>query len=288
MTAPGHAPLERRFSLPHLELAAQEWGAPEEPVVIALHGWLDNAASFSRLAPLLGGARILAVDLAGHGLSGHRPAGVAYQLWDYVYDLLQLANQQGWRRFALLGHSMGASVAALMAAALPERISRLALIDGALPLTAAAEDAPARLGQAFRRLAQIERRLAPVYADREQAVVARMRAAFPVSREAAERLVERGLAAVEGGFRWRSDPRLLLPSPVRFSEDQVRAFIGQIQCPVRLVLGDRGLYPQAAERERLMALGLAPRVLCGGHHLHLDDPAGAQAVAAALADFLVD
>lgn len=49
--------------------------------MIALHGWLDNAASFSLLAPLLANQRILALDLDGHGYSGHRPAGAQYLLW---------------------------------------------------------------------------------------------------------------------------------------------------------------------------------------------------------------
>jgi len=94
--------------------------------VIALHGWLDNAASFSHLAPLLPGLRIVALDQAGHGHSSHRAPGSGYQLWDYALDVLLVADQLGWQKFALLGHSMGAIVSLLLAGAVPERISRLA------------------------------------------------------------------------------------------------------------------------------------------------------------------
>ena len=126
---------EVRFNLPHIELAAHLYGPADGLPVIALHGWLDNAASFSHLAPLLPGLRIVALDQAGHGHSSHRAPGCGYQLWDYALDVLQVADQLGWQQFALLGHSLGAIVSLLLAGAVPERISRLALIDGLIPYT---------------------------------------------------------------------------------------------------------------------------------------------------------
>ena len=125
---------EVRISLPHIELAAHLFGPPDGKPVIALHGWLDNAMSFSRLAPKLAGLRIVALDFAGHGHSAHRAEGASYLLWDYALDVLMVAEQLGWERFSLLGHSMGAIVSVLLAGALPERIERLALIDGLITL----------------------------------------------------------------------------------------------------------------------------------------------------------
>ena len=110
---------EIRLNLPHIEMAAHLYGPEDGQPVIALHGWLDNAATFSRLAPLLPGLRILALDFAGHGYSAHRPAGGSYLLWDNVLDVLLVAQAMGWERFSLLGHSMGAIVSVLLAAAMP-------------------------------------------------------------------------------------------------------------------------------------------------------------------------
>ena len=101
-------PRERRFALPGLTLAAEIWGSPGERPIIASHGWLDNAGSFSLLAPLLPGYEIVALDLAGHGLSGSRSPDSAYNLWQDVGDLLDVADAMGWQRFTLLGHSRGA------------------------------------------------------------------------------------------------------------------------------------------------------------------------------------
>lgn len=81
---------EVRLSLGHIELAAHLFGPADGLPVIALHGWLDNANSFARLAPRLKGLRIVALDLAGHGYSEHRPPGAGYALADYAHDVLRV------------------------------------------------------------------------------------------------------------------------------------------------------------------------------------------------------
>ena len=57
-----------------LKLAGLSWGDPSNRPLLALHGWLDNAASFSQLAPLLTDFYVVAVDLTGHGQSACRSA----------------------------------------------------------------------------------------------------------------------------------------------------------------------------------------------------------------------
>ena len=203
---------EIRLSLPHIEVAAHLYGPEDGQPVIALHGWLDNAATFSRLAPLLEGLRIVALDLPGHGHSDHRPLGAAYNIWDYAHDVLQTAEQFGWKRFSLLGHSMGAIVSVLLAGAMPGRVERLALIDGVIPFTGEAETAPQKLGESLQKLLAVDDKRKPVYATFEQAVAARMKGVGAVSHEAAERLAQRGLMPVPGGYTWRTDARLMLPS----------------------------------------------------------------------------
>ena len=45
------------------------WGSGQKNKILALHGWLDNAASFNQLAPKLAeiGYEVVAIDFAGHG-----------------------------------------------------------------------------------------------------------------------------------------------------------------------------------------------------------------------------
>lgn len=276
---------EVRLSLPHIEVAAHLYGPENGQPVIALHGWLDNAATFSRLAPLLDGLRIVALDLPGHGHSDHRPFGSAYNIWDYAHDVLQTAEQFGWRRFSLLGHSMGAIVAVLLAGAMPERVERLALIDGVIPFTGEAAGAPQKLGESLRALLTVEDKRKPVYATFEQAVAARMKGVGAVSWEAAELLAQRGLMPVPGGYTWRTDARLMLPSPMRLSRAHAQAFIQAVACPASLVLAEQGLMVEPDLLELAQSLPFNLYHLPGGHHLHLDDQAGAMAVAAVFNPF---
>ncbi len=268
-----------------LRLAARVHGPADGIPVLALHGWLDNAASFDPLAPLLDGLRLVALDLPGHGHSDHRPAGAHYHFIDYVEDVLGAADALGWERFALLGHSLGGAVATFVAGACPDRIARLGLIEALGPLTEHPDEAPRRLAHALDRARIRGDRPARTYPAIEQAIEARQ-AAGGLDEPAARLLVERATVAVDGGVQWRSDRRLRLPAPYRFTEDQVLAVLRAIRAPTRLVVGDRGLLPmeRPALDQRVAAIDdLAIDHLEGHHHLHMESPAP---VAGALGPFL--
>jgi len=272
-----HSVEEIRLDLGHVELAAHLYGPEDGRPVIALHGWLDNANSFARLAPKLLGLRIVALDFAGHGYSGHRPPGAGYALWDYAHDVLRVAGQLGWERFSLLGHSLGAIVSVILAGSLPERVVRLALIDGVIPPGASAQDAAERMGMALEAQLRHDGKRKTVHAELDKAVEARMKGMVAVSREAAELLAQRGLVPVPGGFSWRSDSRLTLPSPMRMSEEQALSFVRRIACPTTLVVAEDGML--ARNTSLLEQLPFSLERLPGGHHLHLNDEAGATLVA---------
>jgi pimeloyl-ACP methyl ester carboxylesterase len=268
---------EVRLSLPHIELAAHLFGPEDGLPVIALHGWLDNANSFARLAPMLKGLRIVALDMAGHGHSDHRPAGSGYGLPDYAHDVLQVAAQLGWERFSLLGHSLGAIVSVIIAGAIPQRINRLALIDGLIPPLGEPEQAAERMGAALQaQLTQFSKRK-PVYSEMDRAVEARMKGVVAVSREAAELLAQRGLMPVPGGYTWRSDSRLTLASPMRLTRAQALSYVNGITCPAQLIVAEQGMLAQ--NKELLASVPFEVTHLPGGHHLHLNDEAGARSVA---------
>ena len=121
---------ELAFDVNGLRLTAKAWGDPAGTPTLALHGWLDNANTFDGLAPLLPELDLVAPDFAGHGFSSHRATGVHYTSFADVQDALAIANGLGWERFNVIGHSMGASVAAELAGLFPERILRAVMVDG--------------------------------------------------------------------------------------------------------------------------------------------------------------
>ncbi|MEG3193232.1 alpha/beta fold hydrolase [Lysobacter sp. D1-1-M9] len=256
------------------------------PRVLALHGWLDNAASFVPLAPHLPGLELAAPDLPGHGASAHLPAAADYTMVAFARAGFAIADALGWERFGLLAHSLGGAVASVMAAACPQRIERLLVIESLGALAEADDRTAQRLREAFAAGA-LPRRPLRVFDDIATAVRARMQA-NALSEAVARLLVERGIApaaADAAGFVWRSDPRLTQPTAVRISEAQVRDLVAGIACPTRVIYATpaQPYFPEAIRRARAALLPDGELVVMdGSHHLHMEDPAG---VAAAIGDF---
>ncbi|WP_086480555.1 alpha/beta fold hydrolase [Oceanospirillum sanctuarii] len=282
-------PIPFQIDLEYVSLSGLRWGKGHHKPVLAMHGWLDNCQSFSRIAPLLAEAcdlDIWAIDLVGHGLSGHRPKGSYYHIWDNVIDMALLMDAQGWEEVDLLGHSMGAGVATLMAGAMPDRVGRVALIEGLGPLSTPAEESPQQLTQAVGRYKLQNYKTPPCYASVEEAAEARMRGIGEISYDAALPLAERGTRQDEDGWRWRSDARLRIPSPVRLTEDQIYSFCEAIKAPAQLIIGDQGFLTNR-ENTRLRKERVADIeqvIMPGNHHLHLE-PDTATAVAESLIAF---
>jgi pimeloyl-ACP methyl ester carboxylesterase len=257
------------------------WPAPGAPRVIALHGWLDNAASFVPLVPCLEPLDLVAIDLPGHGRSPHLPADAEYTPLASVAMVLDIADALGWERFGLLGHSMGAGIASLVAAVAPGRVDALVAIEALGALSAPAGETAARMRRAVEARRDRTRRPLRVFEDLAPAVRARMHA-NGLSATSARLLVERGVRAVDGGWQWSSDPRLMRESFTRMTEEQVLDVLAAIECPATVVLADppQAWLPAAMRRARVAALRHGRLVeIAGGHHLHMDDP---RAVAAAV------
>jgi pimeloyl-ACP methyl ester carboxylesterase len=266
---------ELELPLPHLRMAARAWGDPDLPPLLALHGWLDNAASFDGVAPLLCERfHVVALDLPGHGRSDWRPPGVWYHYVDYLSDVLAAANALGWQRFSLLGHSLGGTIASVLAASRPQCLDRLFLIEALGPITSEAGHALPQLQRALDQRDSFEAKSLRVFPDAATAVAAR-RQANGLSSMAAEALVARGIKSVPGGYSWSSDPRLTLASPLRYTEEQILAILRGIQAPTLLILAEPE--PPYLPREMMQRrMDEVPRIrvrrIAGSHHLHLEDP----------------
>lgn len=271
-------------------------GASGAPRVLALHGWLDNAASFVPLAAQLRGIELVALDLPGHGASAHLPPAADFTMVSAARAAFAAADALGWDRFGLLGHSLGGAIASVMAAAMPQRIERLALVEALGALSQDEANTARHLREAFAAYALLAGKRLRVFPDVATAVRARMQA-NGLGEAAARLLVERGIAPVpassdeaeaqQGGYVWRSDPRLTQPTAVRMSEGQVRDLIAGIGCPTRVLYAApaQDYFPDDLRRQRAALLARGEVVVIpGGHHLHMEDAA---AVAAVFADFLV-
>lgn len=242
--------------------------------VLALHGWLDNAASFLPLVEHLGDADVVMLDLPGHGLSSHLPEGAEYSTAAAICHVLDVADALAWTRFTLLGHSMGAGIASLTAA-VSGRVERLVAIEALGGLRGPEEETAQRLREhvdARRNVVQAPLRVFPTLLA---PIRARMRV-NQLSEANARLLVERGVVEVDGGFSWRSDRRLMLPTALRMTEGQIDALLQAVACPTQVIYATpaQSYYPEPLRSERLRHLRdgrLA--VLPGSHHVHMEHPA---------------
>ena len=277
---------EISVDLAHQRLAALEWGPEDGSPVLALHGWLDNAASFSGLAPMLDGMRVVALDLAGHGRSDHRPAVCSHHFVDWVPQVIEAADALRFERFGLIGHSMGAGISTLVPAAFPGRIDRLVLIEGAGPMATPAEEAPVLLRRALEDERRVAKTKPKTHPDLASAVAARRRDT-DLDPTSVRPMVERAVEETDGGIRFTFDPRLRTRSRWRFTEDQALAFLSAIDCPVLAIRAISGWpVPEDLMQARLAVIPDLTRVeVEGGHHVHLTHP---ERVASVIQRFFTD
>jgi len=283
--APAGVPEELEIQTSALRLSAKCWGNPEGMPVLAFHGWLDNAATFDHLAPYLNEFRLVSLDLPGHGLSEHRSFGSSYHFSDIIVDVLEVLHVLGWEHFSLLGHSMGAGVASYLAGTIPEKICSLIIIEGLGSLAQDAEKMPEILRESAEQWQQLAHKKLPIYPDVETAVKVRHHVGG-IEESSVRTLVARGLQPVDGGFTWRSDPRLKIKSRHYLTEEQACAFLEEITAPVLLIEAENAKQDQWKEllRKRIPYVkNLQHRKVSGDHHLHLDNP---QEVAAVIREFL--
>jgi pimeloyl-ACP methyl ester carboxylesterase len=251
--------------------------------IIALHGWLDNAASFLPLCDHLASERpFYAVEMPGHGLSDHRARSSTYHLVDNVVDIAAFIAvvldahyiETGVKetQVTLLGHSLGGIVCSFLAAASPDLIDKLILLDSLGPLTDDIENVLPQLRKAVAKASLFSNSKMTIYPDIDKAIKVRMIGVGKVTHAAAALLVDRGIKKVDNGYCWTSDPKLLNPSMVRFTEAQVKEVFAGISCRVYLVCGDQGYFSDyQLVSERLSYIKCLNKFIVeGGHHFHMD------------------
>jgi pimeloyl-ACP methyl ester carboxylesterase len=142
-----NAPPLEFVDLSGYRMAYRQWGNTEaDEAIVLIHGITSSSLSWIRVArPLAGNARVIAVDLKGHGDSERPPRG--YRLADQAGEVAGLIEHLRLRRIRLMGHSWGGAISALLAAdpALP--ITRVVLEDPAISVASAGPDAKVRRQQ---------------------------------------------------------------------------------------------------------------------------------------------
>jgi len=118
-----------------IDLLVRSMGDPAAPLVLFLHGFPEYSGAWDEVLPAFASDfHAVAPDQRGYGRSS-KPEGVeAYRVKNLVRDVLALGDRLSPNGpFAVVGHDWGASVAYAVAIAAPNRVSRLAVINGVHP-----------------------------------------------------------------------------------------------------------------------------------------------------------
>ena len=261
--------------------------SPEGVVIGLVQLQLPVVATKADLARA--GLRVLAPDMRGFGDGPRVPAGAYYYFPDYVSDLAALLQAEAKGvPLLLIGHSMGATIVTYFAGAFPERLTKLALIDGVGPPDNPANVAPHRMrrwiegayeaptdGRKLMTRAEALLRLKRFNPLVGEAVLTRK---LPQLSCAAD-----GANAATDAIVWRGDSLHMTTSPLPFYAETYKAFAAQVTCPVLHVSGGSRGFHVPDEEERLASFARLTRAtLEGGHALHWTKP---HELSAALVDF---
>jgi pimeloyl-ACP methyl ester carboxylesterase len=261
-----------------------EWAPPShDAVVVLVHGFMDAAATFDLIAPQLAGARlrVLAADMRGFGDGPRVPDGAYYHFPDYFADLAAILDHpeiglatSSERPIYLVGHSMGGTIATLLAGTFPERFTKLALLEGVGPPDNAFDMAPVRARTWLEQirapqksrptlsLADAEKRLSKNHPGVEASVI-----------QSRVRHLVRDVGG--GNVEWKFDPLHKTISPMPFYANAYIAFAKRFTSPVLALSGGTNGFHVPDEDERLAAFAKLTRITIdgAGHMMHWTRPA---------------
>ncbi len=125
-------PANREVEVDGLKLHFLDWGGNAPSPMLLIHGAMVTAHVWDFFSlEMRERFRIYAVNLRGHGDSGWA-ADADYSRQKMASDVLELVRHLDLRDVVLIGHSLGGSIAALVAGEVPRRIRALALVDSTL------------------------------------------------------------------------------------------------------------------------------------------------------------
>ncbi|SRR6266511_3359108 len=254
------------------------WGDRSKPALLLVHGGAAHAEWWSFIAPLLTRQYfVVAPDLAGHGESGWREH---YPRRAFADDIMAVIDDAAFVGApVLVGHSMGGLVSIVAASIYGDRLAGAVIVDA--PVRKPDPESQERASRGSIRQTRL-------YPDLPTALSHfRLLPAQPVENQfILQHLAHTSVREVEGGWRWKFDPRVFID----FSLVAMHDYLASVRCRVALFRGERSsvVPPETGEYMYELLERNAPLVEIpeAHHHLFLDQPlAFVAALRALLADW---
>jgi pimeloyl-ACP methyl ester carboxylesterase len=275
-TPASQSPTSHTYISQRLRLNYVDWGNPDAPPLVLLHGARDHARNWDWVAERLCDRwRVIAPDLRGHGDSQWSQDGV-YDMPGFICDLAELVHQRQLAPVTLIGHSLGGNIAIRYAGIFPGQVKRLVAIEGlGLSPKAMAARLAKPLADRMRLWVEAQRSLAGRSPRRYKSLedaTARMQAANEhLTPAQAGHLARHGVNRNEDGtYSWKFDPHLRVFPPVDIPVEEVERLWANVACPTLLVYGKQSWASNPLEDGRACHFKDARVVMVenAGHWVH--------------------
>jgi pimeloyl-ACP methyl ester carboxylesterase len=273
-----HGPITNSFISQRLRLNYIDWGNPDAPPLLLVHGGRDHARSWDWVAEeLRHDWHIIAPDLRGHGDSAWSPDG-NYEMSAFVYDLAQLIHQLNLTSVSIIAHSMGGNIATRYAGLFPENVRKMVNIEGLgpSPKMLAERDATG-IKKRFRQWIEDKRNAAgrtPKRYPNIEAAYERMKTENSyLTDEQARHLTVHGISRNEdGSWSWKFDNYLNIWAMFDMPEEDLLAIWKSITCPILMMYGANSWASNPQKDGRINNFPTAKVVEYenAGHWLHHD------------------
>lgn len=237
---------------------------------------------------------LLAVDLPGHGLSSHIPAGNYYHALDFVLTIQRIVEHFGWTRVSLMGHSFGSVIAFLYSALYPEYVEHYIALDAIKPINNDPARRLSRQGEhldKFLHLESLDPNSTPTYTYEEAVQHLHSSINKWATKEGCEILTRRGtIRKPDGRYYFSRDVRLKVNFDLAYSREYINQFASNVRCKILYIKANPGLSLHKPDElndfldvVKKSAVSYEYHTVEGKHHVHLDFP---ERVAPLISNFL--
>jgi len=271
-------PITNSFISQRLRLNYVDWGNPQAPPLLLIHGGRDHARSWDWVAEeLRHDWHVIAPDLRGHGDSSWSPDG-NYEMSAFVYDVAQLIHQLNLAPVSIIAHSMGGNIATRYAGLYPENVRKLVNIEGlGLSPKMQAERDALGIQKRFRQWIEDKRNAAgrtPKRYETIEAAYERMKTENTyLTDEQARHLTVHGISRNEDGtWSWKFDNYLNIWAMFDMPREDLLALWQAITCPMLLLYGEKSWASNPEKDGRIEHFPTAKVIEYedAGHWLHHD------------------
>ncbi len=273
-----HGPTSHTYYSQRLRLHYVDWGNPDAPPLILLHGGRDHCRSWDRVAEeLRHDWHVIAPDLRGHGDSEWSTDGT-YNVMTCVYDLAQLIHQKKLAPVTIVSHSYGGNISLRYTGLYPDSVRRIVAIEGLGPSPKILKERDEEdFADRIRKWVDDKRgaagRTPRKYASLDEAYQRMKEENGYLSAEQAKHLTIHGISQNEdGSYSWKFDNYFRVWPPFDIPTEELHKLWGAITCPTLLLYGADSWASNPAEDGRIDYFKNAEVKLYenAGHWLHHD------------------